>query len=209
LKTSIPKKQFFKFKTFKEASDFAKVWATELFTVKLKKNAEIFEVEILSNTLTESHNPNSKQKQFATSEEKKVQELNNSINFRDIKKHTSIFLKCFKCNNEKSAFLHLRDTGKLDKSAKEIIPSLYHVKKMLPVLICSSCQSNLLFIILKDRYSKTSQSSFVATSNSKGSVFHISKCSWLIHVPLQSAIVFTSRDEALKLGFRPCKSCRP
>ena len=209
MNTSNKHKKIFEFKSFKEASDFAKVWANELFTVKLRKTAELFEVEILTNESTKSYDPALEQKELSISDEQKVKELNNKINARDIKKHTSIFLKCIKCNHEKSAFLHLRDAERLDKSSKGIIPNLYDVKKILPTLICPTCKSSLLLIALKDSYSSSRPASFVATSNSKGSVFHISKCSWLINVPLSSSIVFTSRDEAIKLGFKPCKSCKP
>ncbi len=57
----------------------------------------------------------------------------------------------------------------------------------------------------KDR----SQHKYVATMKSTDNVFHKSTCGWMKHVPMKSEILFRSRDDAIRRGFAPCKSCKP
>lgn len=117
--------------------------------------------------------------------------------------HKSIYLECQDCNFDESAFLLLKRAGLLLKKGN---PSLEYVQTCLSKIKCSRCNSNNLKPFTKD---DKVGGSYVATANSGGRVFHKSKCGWLIHVPLHSTILFTSREEAIRLGYRPCNSCRP
>lgn len=50
---------------------------------------------------------------------------------------------------------------------------------------------------------------YVASNESAQSIFHRSTCGWMRNVPLNSVIQFSNREDAIKTGFKPCKSCRP
>ena len=115
----------------------------------------------------------------------------------------SIYIRCESCGMEESSFLMLKDANLILEKGN---PSIKYVNHCLPKIECSICHSKNLSIFIKER--KT-QGGYVATVNSNGMVFHKSKCGWLVHVPLESAIIFNSRQEAIKLGFRPCSSCKP
>ncbi len=54
-----------------------------------------------------------------------------------------------------------------------------------------------------------SQHKYVATMKSKDNVFHKSTCGWMKHVPMKSEILFRNREDAIRRGFEPCKSCKP
>lgn len=48
---------------------------------------------------------------------------------------------------------------------------------------------------------------YVASKNS--GVFHKSSCRWTQNISEDNRVTYSSRDEALKAGKRPCKSCNP
>jgi hypothetical protein len=53
----------------------------------------------------------------------------------------------------------------------------------------------------------TSGCSYVASKNS--SVFHKPDCRWAQNISKENLVGYNSRDEAIKAGKRPCKSCNP
>ncbi len=53
----------------------------------------------------------------------------------------------------------------------------------------------------------TDQYSYVASKNS--SVFHKPDCRWAKNISEENLVGYNSRDEAIKAGKRPCKSCNP
>lgn len=53
----------------------------------------------------------------------------------------------------------------------------------------------------------TSRYSYVASKNS--SVFHKSDCRWAKNISEENLVGYNSREEAIKAGKRPCKSCNP
>ncbi len=53
----------------------------------------------------------------------------------------------------------------------------------------------------------TSQNVYVASKNS--SVFHKPDCRWAQNISKENLVVYNSREEAIKAGKRPCKSCNP
>ena len=44
---------------------------------------------------------------------------------------------------------------------------------------------------------------------SKPKIFHKNNCGWLRNVPYGRGIIFSDRDAAIKVGYRPCHVCRP
>ena len=54
---------------------------------------------------------------------------------------------------------------------------------------------------------QTKQWKYVASKNSR--VFHRPDCKWAKRISPKNLIGFKSREEAIKSGRRPCKSCRP
>jgi 2-keto-myo-inositol isomerase len=48
---------------------------------------------------------------------------------------------------------------------------------------------------------------YVASKNSK--VFHKPECRWAKRIKLENLVGYSSRDEAIKAGKRPCKQCKP
>lgn len=53
----------------------------------------------------------------------------------------------------------------------------------------------------------TGQHIYVASKNS--SVFHKPDCRWAKNISKENLVVYNSREEAIKAGKRPCKSCNP
>ncbi len=52
-----------------------------------------------------------------------------------------------------------------------------------------------------------SRGPFVASKSS--SVFHRSNCRWAQNIAERNRVTYGSRDEAIRAGKRPCKSCKP
>jgi len=115
----------------------------------------------------------------------------------------SIYLKCKDCRFEESAFLLIKKAGLLLEKGS---PRLGYVQDCLSQIKCGKCGDSNLQIFTKE---KQVSGSYVATASSKRRVFHKSKCGWLVHVPLDSAILFNNREEPIRLGYKPCNSCRP
>jgi len=109
-----------------------------------------------------------------------------------------LFLLCDNCGR------HVR----LDRlmSAKEI-QSVSLVMRMLPSFKCSECGSKSIRIKEKPRAKPILQ--YAATEGTEDRVFHKSTCGWLKNTSLDREIRFSTREEAIKRGFRPCTSCRP
>jgi hypothetical protein len=40
-----------------------------------------------------------------------------------------------------------------------------------------------------------------------GELFHLPTCKWAEHIPRIDRVKFTSREEALNAGYRPCDQC--
>ncbi len=55
--------------------------------------------------------------------------------------------------------------------------------------------------------SPAAQFSYVASKNSK--VFHNPECQWAKKIRPENVIGYTSRDQAIRAGRRPCKTCNP
>lgn len=53
------------------------------------------------------------------------------------------------------------------------------------------------------------QQKYVATMKSTDNVFHKATCGWMKNVPMESEILFRSRDDAIRRGFTSCRSCKP
>ncbi|MGR5299369.1 hypothetical protein ACPV5U_28755 [Vibrio mediterranei] len=87
---------------------------------------------------------------------------------------------------------------------KDIIRKKLTKTDMLDV----SLSENYLDSYLKSSTNK-SPHKYVTTMKSQDDVFHKSTCGWMKHVPMESEIIFRSRDDAIRRGFTPCKSCKP
>ncbi|SFE00872.1 micrococcal nuclease [Thermoanaerobacter thermohydrosulfuricus] len=48
---------------------------------------------------------------------------------------------------------------------------------------------------------------YIGNRNSK--IFHRPDCQWAKKIAPQNKVIFESREEAIKAGYRPCKVCRP
>ncbi|HHW57748.1 MAG TPA: nuclease [Clostridia bacterium] len=48
---------------------------------------------------------------------------------------------------------------------------------------------------------------YIGNRNSK--IFHYPDCQWAKKIAPQNKVIFESREEAIKAGYRPCKVCRP
>lgn len=48
---------------------------------------------------------------------------------------------------------------------------------------------------------------YIGNRNSK--IFHYPNCQWAKKIAPQNKVIFESREEAIKAGYRPCKVCRP
>jgi hypothetical protein len=53
----------------------------------------------------------------------------------------------------------------------------------------------------------TARFSYIASKNSK--VFHNSQCQWAEKIRPENLVGYNSRDEAVRAGRRPCKTCNP
>jgi hypothetical protein len=51
------------------------------------------------------------------------------------------------------------------------------------------------------------QTQFSASKNSK--VFHKNECQWTQKIKRENLVVYSTRDEAINVGRRPCKQCKP
>ncbi|RZD22224.1 hypothetical protein [Pseudoalteromonas sp. MEBiC 03485] len=93
------------------------------------------------------------------------------------------------------------------KVKKDIIRTkLIHTDKV-DMLVSYKVLKQFIFRISK--YRKKPTISYFASLNSKGAVFHRENCGWLSNVGASKAIVFSSRESAIKQGYNPCKSCKP
>ena len=59
----------------------------------------------------------------------------------------------------------------------------------------------------KDVNSAISEHKYVASKSS--SIFHKPECRWAKNISDQNIVSYTSKDEAIKAGKRPCKTCNP
>lgn len=59
----------------------------------------------------------------------------------------------------------------------------------------------------KDANSSTTEYKYVASKSSN--IFHKPECRWAKNISDQNLVSFTSKDEAIKAGKRPCKTCNP
>jgi hypothetical protein len=59
----------------------------------------------------------------------------------------------------------------------------------------------------KDEDSAISENKYVASKSS--SVFHKPECRWAKNISEVNLVSYTSKDEAIKAGKRPCKTCNP
>ena len=67
--------------------------------------------------------------------------------------------------------------------------------------------NNLLEQADKNENSPTIESGFVSSSNSN--VFHKPGCRWAQNISKENLVIYKSREEAIKAGKRPCKTCNP
>ena len=54
---------------------------------------------------------------------------------------------------------------------------------------------------------ETTEYEYVASKNSK--VFHKAECEWAKKIKPENLTGYSSRDEAVRAGKRPCKQCKP
>ncbi|MBP2652587.1 MAG: nuclease [Firmicutes bacterium] len=54
---------------------------------------------------------------------------------------------------------------------------------------------------------QSSQAAYVASSTS--AKFHRPDCQWAHKISAGNKITFSTREEAIKKGYEPCKVCRP
>ena len=59
----------------------------------------------------------------------------------------------------------------------------------------------------KDKDSAISEQKYVASNSS--TVFHKPECRWAKNISAQNLVSYTSKDDAIKAGKRPCKTCNP
>jgi len=114
-----------------------------------------------------------------------------------------IFAVCGNCGHEKSAFLIFRDNELLGKYGRPTMDRMQQIKSRLRCAECGAKNASLATKVI------TQKIKYVATAESADRVFHKSTCGWMNHVPLDSEIVFSTRDAAIKRGYSPCRSCKP
>jgi hypothetical protein len=59
----------------------------------------------------------------------------------------------------------------------------------------------------KNENSTAVEYKFVSSSNSN--VFHKPRCRWAQNISKENLVIYKSREEAIKAGKRPCKTCNP
>lgn len=135
-----------------------------------------------------------------------VSSYNSKITSFTVNTDTPIYLKCYKCSHEESAYKVMSAENMLDKDNKQINTKLQYIKKVLHKLKCQKCSSPLLLLMPKKSIDKIT---YVATNSTSNNKFHKSSCGWMINVPAGSEIKFKSREDAIRTGFTPCHSCKP
>ena len=76
----------------------------------------------------------------------------------------------------------------------------------------SDTENNIVMNIPEDQAKSNvdmaaAEYNYVASKNS--GVFHKSSCRWAQNISEENLVTYNSRDEAIKAGKRPCKSCNP
>jgi hypothetical protein len=109
-----------------------------------------------------------------------------------------LFLLCSACGH------HVRLDRFLSASH---MSSIEEVAASLASFKCSQCGDRSVQLKEKPKAKKVIE--YAATEGTQDRVFHKSTCGWLKNTSSDREIRFSSRDEAIKRGFRPCTSCRP
>ncbi|MBR6014062.1 MAG: hypothetical protein IK062_09830 [Selenomonadaceae bacterium] len=73
------------------------------------------------------------------------------------------------------------------------------MKKFLSAFVVGVMIFSVLSVVLAAGY--------VGNANSK--IFHYSDCSFVGKMNSANKVIFSSRDEAVQSGYRPCKKCHP
>jgi hypothetical protein len=117
----------------------------------------------------------------------------------------SIFVEC-DCGHQLSGFRILNEIGKLVAGNP---PDQTLIARLLPRMKFTKCGRRGQAQIVWKESAASRRIRFVATVQSGDKVFHRSTCGWMGNVQARNEIVFSTASEAVRLGYSPCRYCRP
>jgi hypothetical protein len=117
----------------------------------------------------------------------------------------SIFVEC-QCGHLLSGFRILNSIGEIVAGTP---PNATLIQHLLPRLKCTNCGLKGQAQIVWKENAASRRIKYVATVQSGDKVFHRSTCGWMGNVRAQNEVVFSDAAEAIRLGYSPCRYCRP
>jgi hypothetical protein len=76
----------------------------------------------------------------------------------------------------------------------------------------SDTENNIIMNIPQERAESkvdTATAGYIYIASKNSSVFHKSDCRWAQNISEENRVTYNSREEAIKAGKRPCKTCNP
>ena len=126
-------------------------------------------------------------------------------------------LKC-SCGRNKDAFQVLL---KLGYNRKKLVANFRNYKSkilnILPKLRCVDCNKigEIKIVEIKGQFKPKIKLApklkqiFIGTDRGKGRIFHKNNCYFAQKIKREDEIHFSKREDAIKMFFDPCKTCKP